>query len=59
MHALRDSGVTRISIGVQSLQPHVLGGLGRPLSPGPVERALALVDEAGFASFNVDLVFGR
>jgi len=58
MHALLDSGVTRISIGVQSQHPHVLSGLGRPFEPGSVERALQLVDEAGFASFNVDLVFG-
>ena len=58
MHALRDVGVTRVSIGVQSLRPHVLGGLGRPYEHGSVERALHLIEAAGFESFNVDLIFG-
>jgi oxygen-independent coproporphyrinogen-3 oxidase len=58
MHALRDVGVTRVSSGVQSLHAHVLEGLGRPNADGAVERALHLIEEAGFESFNVDLVFG-
>ncbi|HEY5272128.1 MAG TPA: radical SAM family heme chaperone HemW [Acidimicrobiales bacterium] len=58
MRALRAVGVTRISIGVQSLHPHVLSGLGRPHVAGSVERALHLIEEGGFESFNVDLVFG-
>ena len=56
--ALRDAGVTRISLGVQSLRSHVLSGLGRVQEPGSVERAVALVGAAGFASFSVDLVYG-
>jgi putative oxygen-independent coproporphyrinogen III oxidase len=58
MRALKDVGVTRISIGVQSLHPHVLAGLGRPHVDGSVARALHLIEEQGFESFNVDLVFG-
>jgi putative oxygen-independent coproporphyrinogen III oxidase len=58
MRALVDVGVTRISIGVQSLVAHVLAGLGRPHLPGAVKRALHLIGDAGFPSFNVDLVFG-
>jgi putative oxygen-independent coproporphyrinogen III oxidase len=58
MAAMRGVGVTRVSIGVQSLHEHVLAGLGRASSDGAVERALQLIDEAGFESFNVDLVFG-
>lgn len=58
VHALRDVGATRISMGVQSLRPHVLAGLGRSFAAGSVERALGLIAEAGFPSFNVDLVFG-
>ena len=51
-------GVNRISIGVQSLSPHVLSGLGRPYVEGAVNAALRLIEEAGFSSFNVDLVYG-
>jgi putative oxygen-independent coproporphyrinogen III oxidase len=58
MGAMRAVGVTRVSIGVQSLHAHVLAGLGRPNPDGAVERALGLIADAGFASFNVDLVFG-
>jgi len=56
--ALREAGVTRISLGVQSLKGHVLDGLGRAQEPGSVERAVALVGAAGFTSFSVDLVYG-
>jgi putative oxygen-independent coproporphyrinogen III oxidase len=58
MRAMKEVGVTRISIGVQSLHPHVLAGLGRPHVDGSVERALRLIEDEGFESFNVDLVFG-
>lgn len=58
LETLHDAGVTRISLGVQSLQAHVLAGLGRRQAPGAVARAVALVGEVGFASFSVDLVYG-
>ena len=58
LRELKAVGVTRISMGVQSLVPHVLAGLGRPYVEGAVERAIALVADAGFSSFNVDLVYG-
>ena len=55
----RDAGVGRVSFGVQSMVPHVLAGLGRRHDPGRRSaRAVALAAEAGFASVNVDLIFG-
>lgn len=56
--AWREMGVTRVSLGVQSVAPHVLAALGRPHDPSAAVRALGLVREAGFASFNVDLIYG-
>ncbi|HEY3943532.1 MAG TPA: radical SAM family heme chaperone HemW [Acidimicrobiales bacterium] len=56
--AYRSAGVTRISLGVQSTAHHVLAGLGRRHDPEAVPLALALIAEAGFASWNVDLIFG-
>ena len=56
--AYRDAGVDRISLGVQSMVPHVLAGLGRVHDPESVERAVALTRGAGITSFNLDLIFG-
>ena len=52
------AGVTRISIGVQSLVPHVLDSLGRRYEQGAVTEAVAAVGEVGFDSFSVDLIYG-
>lgn len=54
----RSAGASRISFGVQSMVPHVLAGLGRHHDPDCVVRAVALAGLAGFASMNVDLIFG-
>jgi oxygen-independent coproporphyrinogen-3 oxidase len=51
-------GVTRISLGVQSTVPHVLAALGRSHDPASVERAVGLVRAAGFATFNLDVIYG-
>jgi putative oxygen-independent coproporphyrinogen III oxidase len=56
--AYRAAGVNRMSFGVQSMATHVLASLGRRHRPDSVARALALVAEAGFPTFNVDLIFG-
>jgi oxygen-independent coproporphyrinogen-3 oxidase len=55
--ALRDLGVTRISMGVQSFQPALLAALGRPHTREQVYRAYDRVRAAGFASVNLDLMF--
>lgn len=58
LRAYRASGVTRLSFGVQSMQPHVLASLGRTHDVGNVERAITWAREAGFAEINVDLIYG-
>lgn len=58
LRAYRDHGVSRISLGVQSMVPHVLAALGRTHDPANVRRAVDLVRDAGFASFNLDLIYG-
>ena len=54
----RSAGVNRVSLGVQSLDPVVLAGLGRRHGPAAVRRAVALVRAAGFPSWNLDLILG-
>ncbi len=56
--ALADAGVTRISIGVQSLVPRVLKDLGRPHYRGAVEKALELIAKYNFLTHNVDIIYG-
>lgn len=54
----RAAGVTRVSLGAQSLDPIVLAGLGRRHGNDAVHRAVALVRAAGFATWNLDLITG-
>ena len=50
-------GVTRLSIGVQSMVPEVLRTLGRDHDPANVRRAAEAAHAAGLP-FNVDLLYG-
>jgi putative oxygen-independent coproporphyrinogen III oxidase len=54
----RAAGVTRISLGVQSMVPAVLAALGRSHDPDNVVRAARWIAEVGFDSWNVDLIYG-
>ncbi|MFM8304241.1 MAG: radical SAM family heme chaperone HemW [Actinomycetota bacterium] len=58
MRVYRDHGVTRVSLGVQSTQPHVLAALGRTHDRANVERAVAAVHSAGIPSLNLDVIVG-
>ncbi|MFI5356557.1 MAG: radical SAM family heme chaperone HemW [Opitutales bacterium] len=57
LEVLRDLGVTRISMGVQSFQPAWLEALGRQHTPEQIYRAYERVRATGFASVNLDLMF--
>jgi putative oxygen-independent coproporphyrinogen III oxidase len=53
------AGVNRLSLGAQSMVPHVLASLGRQHEPAAVHRAAQAAGEAGFAgAYSVDLIFG-
>jgi putative oxygen-independent coproporphyrinogen III oxidase len=52
-----EGGVTRLSIGVQSMDVDVLATLGREHDPANVRRAVAAAQAAGL-SVNIDLVYG-
>ncbi len=57
LRALREVGVTRVSLGVQSFDEATLDALGRRHSTKQVREAWDLVREAGFGSVNLDLIF--
>ena len=56
--ALLVAGFNRVSIGVQSLVPHVLLGLGRTHSPDGALAAVTAARKAGFEDVNADLIYG-
>lgn len=58
MQALRECGVTRASIGVQSFVPAELKALGRPQDLRHVAQALDGMRAAGFQILNIDLIYG-
>src|SRR5436309_2861241 len=51
-------GVNRVSLGVQSMAPHVLRALGRTHARENVARAVADARAAGIRRLNVDLIYG-
>jgi oxygen-independent coproporphyrinogen III oxidase len=55
----RAAGVNRISVGVQSFQPHLLKFLGRVHSADEAVRALQVIGDAGFENFNLDLIYAN
>jgi len=57
LEALRELGVTRVSIGAQSFQPSLLDALGRMHTREQIIRAYERVRVVGFASVNLDLMF--
>jgi len=55
---LRERGVTRVSIGVQSFVDAELTAAGRPQTAAQVEAALERLRAAGFPTLNLDLIYG-
>jgi oxygen-independent coproporphyrinogen-3 oxidase len=59
LRVLRDEGgLTRVSLGVQSMVPHVLASLGRTHDPANVVRAVEAIRAVGLPTFNLDLIYG-
>ncbi len=58
LDGLRDLGVTRLSMGIQSFQPELLDFMHRAHSSTQAHYALDTVTGAGFPSFSVDLIYG-
>ena len=55
---LRDAGINRVSMGVQSWDDAVLKSLGRTHDAGKAEESFYLLREAGFENLSIDLIFG-
>ncbi|MEW5320675.1 radical SAM family heme chaperone HemW [Geobacillus thermoleovorans] len=55
---LRDAGVNRLSLGVQTFDDQLLQTIGRTHRRGDVIRAVALAREVGFQNISIDLMYG-
>jgi oxygen-independent coproporphyrinogen-3 oxidase len=55
---LRETGINRISFGMQSAVPHVLKVLDRTHNPENVAKAVNDAKAAGFSEINLDLIYG-
>jgi putative oxygen-independent coproporphyrinogen III oxidase len=58
LEQLRTAGFTRVSLGMQSVAPHVLAVLDRVHSPGRALDAARDARAAGFEHVNLDLIYG-
>jgi oxygen-independent coproporphyrinogen-3 oxidase len=56
--ALRDAGVNRISLGIQSLRDAELAALARGQTAAEGRAAFAAARAAGFANVSIDLIYG-
>jgi len=53
----RETGITRVSLGVQSFEPRVLEWMHRIHDAETARRAAGIIANAGFASWSLDLIF--
>ena len=58
LRVLHERGVSRVSIGVQSLVETEVAAAGRAQRTATVEAALASIRETGFPTLNIDLMYG-
>ena len=58
LKAIREAGMNRISIGIQSFNDAELKLLGRLHNSSEAERAFHMVREAGFENIGIDLIYG-
>jgi len=58
VHALRDIGFSRVSFGVQDLDPAVQEAINRRLSPDKLAELVDAARASGMSSVNFDLIYG-
>src|SRR5213083_2546493 len=58
LKAVRDLGVTRLSLGVENFDDHILEINGRAHHSKEIARAYAFAREIGFPQINIDLIAG-
>lgn len=54
----RECGINRLSMGLQSVNPHILKALGRIHTPDDLLNSMDMAKAAGFTNINADLMYG-
>ncbi|TQE45196.1 radical SAM protein, partial [Streptococcus suis] len=58
LEAIREIGVTRLSLGVEHFDDHILETNGRAHRSGEIDRAYHFARSLGFPHINIDLIAG-
>lgn len=58
LQGLKESGVNRLSVGIQSLNDEELSAIGRIHNSKQAKDALAMIFEAGFTNVSADVMYG-
>ncbi len=58
VHAIRELGVTRLSLGIENFSDHVLQENGRAHLSGEIYKAWQWIQDAQFPNVNIDLISG-
>ena len=58
LHAMREAGINRLSLGMQSAHDRELAALGRAHRAADLYEAVRMARAAGFDNLNLDLMFG-
>ena len=58
VQAIKDFGVTRLSLGIENFSDHILETNGRAHRSGEVYRAFQWAKDAGIENINIDLIAG-
>lgn len=58
LRAMKEMGVTRISLNPQSMQPETMRRIGRAHTPEDILKAYALAQDIGFGNINMDIIAG-
>jgi oxygen-independent coproporphyrinogen-3 oxidase len=58
VHKIRETGVTRLSLGIENFDDEILRENGRAHLSGEIARCMPWIRAAGFAQLNVDLIAG-
>jgi oxygen-independent coproporphyrinogen-3 oxidase len=58
LEAIREMGVTRLSLGIENFDDHILEINGRAHRSGEIDRAYSFARSIGFNQINIDLISG-
>lgn len=59
LYMIKHTGITRVSMGIQSFHPELLGFMHRAHTKGEAIRAMEAIQKTNFPDFSADLIYGN